>query len=208
MEAINLEGIKGGTKVRKPTRVLSGVTIVAVMTAPFPCPHGKCIYCPGGEGVPKSYTGREPATMRAIENNYDPYMQVRSRLEQLERIGHPVDRSKVKLVIMGGTFLATPESYQNYFVKRCLDAITGVNSLGIEEAKEAAERSEIRNVGITIETRPDYCREYHVDRMLFLGATKVEIGVQTIYDEIYELIQRGHTVEDVVEAFRLSLIHI
>ncbi len=188
---------------RKETRSISGILIIAVMAPPFPCP-GRCIYCPGGEGVPKSYTGREPATMRAIENNYDPYMQVRSRLEQLERIGHPVDRSKVKLVIMGGTFLATPESYQNYFVKRCLDAITGVNSLGIEEAKEAAERSEIRNVGITIETRPDYCREYHVDRMLFLGATKVEIGVQTIYDEIYELIQRGHTVEDVVEAFRIA----
>lgn len=188
---------------KKSSRSLSGILVVAVMSPPYPCP-GSCIYCPGGVHSPKSYTGHEPATLRAIENNYDPFMQVKSRLEQYRRMGHAVDGGKVKLVIMGGTFLAFPEDFQDLFVKRCLDAITGVPSSSLEEAKALAEKSKIRNVGITIETRPDYCKEHHVDRMLHLGATKVELGVQTVYDEIYSLIRRGHSVEDVVEAFRIA----
>lgn len=188
---------------RKATRSLSGILVVAVMAPPYPCP-GSCIYCPGGVTSPKSYTGHEPATLRAMENNYDPFLQVKSRLEQYKRMGHPVDGGKVKLVIMGGTFLAFPEDYQDFFVKQCLDAITGVPSKSLDEAKELSEKSKVRNVGITIETRPDYCKEYHVDRMLHLGATKVEIGVQTVYEEVYSLIRRGHSVEDVVEAFRIA----
>ncbi len=188
---------------KKSSRSLSGILVVAVMAPPSSCP-GKCIYCPGGVSSPKSYTGHEPATLRAIENNYDPFLQVKSRLEQFKRMGHRVEGGKVKLVIMGGTFLALPEDFQEFFVKRCLDAIIDVTSSSLDEAKELAEKSKIRNVGITIETRPDYCREHHVDKMLQLGATKVELGVQTIYDEIYSLIQRGHSVGDVVDAFRIA----
>ncbi|MEM2155186.1 MAG: tRNA uridine(34) 5-carboxymethylaminomethyl modification radical SAM/GNAT enzyme Elp3 [Candidatus Jordarchaeales archaeon] len=188
---------------KKSSRSLSGILVVAVMTPPLPCP-GECIYCPGGVSSPKSYTGHEPATLRATENYYDPFLQVKSRLEQFKRMGHKVEGGKVKLVIMGGTFLASSEAFQDFFVKRCLDAITGVTSSSLDEAKELAEKSKIRNVGITIETRPDYCKEHHVDRMLQLGATKVELGVQTVYDEIYSLIRRGHSVDDVVEAFRVA----
>ncbi|MHA1595006.1 MAG: tRNA uridine(34) 5-carboxymethylaminomethyl modification radical SAM/GNAT enzyme Elp3 [Candidatus Baldrarchaeia archaeon] len=189
----------------KPVRTISGIAVVAVMAKPFPCPHGKCIYCPGGPNsvfgdVPQSYTGREPATMRALNNNFDPYLQVKSRIEQLMRIGHTVD--KVELIIMGGTFPATPLEYQEHFVKRCLDAITGVDSRDLEEAKKFAEASKIRVTGITVETRPDYCKEKHIDEMLRMGVTRVEVGVQTIYDEIYQMIRRGHTVKDVIEATR------
>jgi len=186
----------------KPIRTMSGVNVVAVMTTPSNCPQGRCAYCPGGPeyNVPSSYTGREPATMRGIQNGFDPYLQVRNRMEQLRTIGHAV--SKVELIVMGGTFPATATSYQEYFVKGCLDAITGVYSHSLEEAQRNAERSEVRNVGITFETRPDYCREAHVDRMLELGVTRVELGVQNIYDDVYRLVERGHTVQDVVAATR------
>src|SRR3972149_8637258 len=152
---------------RKTTRTISGVTVIAVMTKPQPCPQPEpCAYCPGGpsQGVPQSYTGHEPAAMRGQQNNYDPYLQVQSRIEQLIAIGHRVD--KVELIVMGGTFPATPLEYQTWFVQRCLDAIAGEESASLENAKAHAETSKIRNVVITVETRPDWAKQPHVDAML------------------------------------------
>ncbi len=187
----------------KPVRTISGVNVVAVMTKPWPCPHGKCAYCPGGPpfGTPQSYTGHEPAAMRGIQHGFDPYLQVRSRIGQLKATGNPV--SKVELIVMGGTFPAMPHDYQAYFVQRCLDAIAGKDSSSLEEAKKNAEASRIRNVGITVETRPDWAKEKHVDRMLSIGVTRVELGVQNVYDDIYRLVDRGHSVQDVIEATRI-----
>ena len=189
---------------RKKVRSASGVTIIAAMTRPWPCPQKEpCAYCPGGpsQGVPQSYTGREPAAMRGWQNDYDPYRQVRHRIDQYTAIGHTVD--KVELIIMGGTFPSSPVEYQEYFIQKCLDAITGRPSRSLEEAKKLAETSRIRNVGITVETRPDWCKETHVDRMLSMGVTRVEIGVQNVYDDIYEIVNRGHKVSDVIEATRI-----
>jgi elongator complex protein 3 len=189
---------------RKVVRTISGVTVVAVMTKPSPCPKEEpCAYCPGGptEGVPQSYTGHEPAALRGAQNEYNPYAQVRTRIEQLKAIGHKVD--KVELIIMGGTFPSTPPDYQEDFVKQCLDAITETKTQSLEEGKKVAETSRIRNVGITVETRPDWAKEEHVDRMLSMGVTRVEVGVQNVYDDIYAGVNRGHHVKDVVEATRI-----
>jgi elongator complex protein 3 len=188
---------------RKSTRTISGVTVVAVMTKPYPCPQKEpCSYCPGGPryGVPQSYTGYEPAAMRGIQNNYNPYKQVKSRIQQLTSIGHTVD--KIELIIMGGTFPATPLNYQSYFIKRCLDAITNKKSTTLEQSKKNAETSRIRNVGITVETRPDWAKEKQVDQMLRMGVTRVELGVQNPNDEIYRAVGRTHTVQDVTDATR------
>src|SRR6266704_3175616 len=187
----------------KQVRGISGVTTVAVMPKPYGCPHGKCTYCPGGPevGVPRAYTGREPAVMRALENDYDPFLQVQSRVAQLRAMGHPVD--KVELILVGGTFPFLPRTYQEDFVKRCLDALNGVDSDSMEEAKNRAESATVKNVGITVETRPDWSRSGHVDHMLSMGVTRVEIGVQTLYDDVYEKIHRDHTVADVVEATQI-----
>ena len=209
-EIINALKPKEKTKLltilrRKTTRTNSGVTIIAVMTKPHPCPQPEpCAYCPGGptQGVPQSYTGFEPAAMRGQQNNYDPYLQVKSRMEQLTAIGHQVD--KVELIIMGGTFPATPFEYQVWFIKRCLDAITAKDSANLEEAKTNAETSKIRNVGITVETRPDWAKEQHVDAMLDMGVTRVELGVQNPNDKIYRLVGRTHTVADVTGATRIA----
>jgi elongator complex protein 3 len=189
---------------RKATRTISGVTVVAVMTKPYPCPQAEpCAYCPGGPafGVPQSYTGFEPAAMRGLQNEFDPYAQAKTRIKQLTAIGHKVD--KVELIIMGGTFPATPIDYQTRFIQRCLEAITNEKSASLEEAKKNAETSKIRNVGITVETRPDWAKETHVDQMLAMGVTRVELGVQNPNDEIYGLVGRRHTVQDVVEATRI-----
>jgi elongator complex protein 3 len=185
---------------RKEARALSGVSVVAVMTEPYPCPHGRCAYCPGGpeEDSPQSYTGYEPAAMRGAQNEYDPYRQVKARIRQLEMIGHVVD--KVDLIIMGGTFPASPRPYQEGFVKGCLDALTNIPSTNLAETKLNAEKSGVRNVGITVETRPDCIKEKDVDGMLDLGVTRVELGVQNVYDDIYKRVDRGHSVQHVVDA--------
>ena len=149
-----------------------------------------------------SYTSGEPAAMRGKQFGYDPFKQITSRLNQLMAIGH--EPSKVELVIQGGTFLAAPVEYQQHFVKRCLDAVNQFDSATLDEAKKRAEASEVRNVGLTVETKPDWCRQPHVEQMLNFGVTRVEIGVQVIDDDVYKLTNRGHTVNDVVEAFQLS----
>ncbi|RZN37893.1 MAG: tRNA uridine(34) 5-carboxymethylaminomethyl modification radical SAM/GNAT enzyme Elp3 [Methanosarcinales archaeon] len=216
---------------RKPVRTVSGVAVVAVMTSPYPCPHGACIPCPGGPAsvfnTPQSYMGREPATMRAISCGYDPYAQVENRLRQLHQIGHPVD--KAELIVMGGTFTARPPEYQQWFVGRCLEAMndfTGLTGSGRHDRADSDpvpdpgpapdhdldldqdikaviainETARVRNIGITFETRPDALATGEINRLLEMGATKVEIGVQSTYDSVLKLINRGHTVQDAIDA--------
>ncbi|MCL2318172.1 MAG: radical SAM protein, partial [Methanomassiliicoccaceae archaeon] len=159
---------------KKPMRTMSGVAVVAVMTSPFPCPHGKCLFCPGGpdNGSPQSYTGKEPAARRAERNSFDPYLQVKDRINQLTAIGHKTD--KIDLIIMGGTFTSRDQEYQEWFVKRCLDAMNGEDSSDIQEAQKKNETSEHRCIGLTVETRPDVFGDEQVERAMMLGATRVE----------------------------------
>lgn len=198
---------------KKPTRTLSGVVIIAVMVQPHQCPHGRCLYCPESDKAPPSYTGEEPAALRGRRYSFNPYLQVYNRLLQLESIGHPLD--KVELIVMGGTFPSAALCYQEWFVTRCLQAMNdfGVKSIEyndnlqssrefayLEDVQKLNEGSPVRCVGMTFETRPDYCKIEDVDRMLQMGVTRVELGVQTIYNFIYRRIERGHRVEDVGES--------
>lgn len=193
----------------KEVRSASGIYTVAVMTKPSECPKEEpCLYCPGGvkDGTPQSYIGNEPALMRGIQMGFDPYLQVKYRLDQYRIIGHLP--SKVQLIIMGGTFPANDRNYQEWFVGNCLEAMNEyqggrVHASSLLEAQSRNERSKVRCIGITMETRPDYAGIEQTDGMLDLGATLVEIGVQCLDDGILRSVKRGHTVEDVVEATRI-----
>ncbi|MFC1786747.1 tRNA uridine(34) 5-carboxymethylaminomethyl modification radical SAM/GNAT enzyme Elp3 [Halobacteriota archaeon] len=195
----------------KPVRTISGVAVIAVMTSPHKCPHGLCIPCPGGPmssfHSPQSYTGYEPAALRGAHQNYNPYRQVMARLSQLKQTGHPLD--KAELIVMGGTFTARSLYYQEWFVRRCLEAMNDFEdknkrkrkkSILLEDVQKANETARVRNVGITFETRPDWSKKDHIDLMLKLGGTKVELGVQSIYDFVLRRMERGHTVEDAIMA--------
>ena len=183
--------------LKKPTRTISGVAVVAVMTSPHDCPHGKCAYCPGGvvNGSPQSYTGKEPAARRAERNCFDPYLQVRDRLKQLSDIGHKTD--KIDLIIMGGTFTSREPEYQEMFVRRCFDAMNGTDSETLEQAQKLNETSACRCVGLTVETRPDVFDTQQIERAMSLGATRVELGVQILDDDILAGVDRGHGIEAV-----------
>ncbi|MBE8539586.1 tRNA uridine(34) 5-carboxymethylaminomethyl modification radical SAM/GNAT enzyme Elp3 [Geoglobus acetivorans] len=189
----------------KPVRTISGVAVVSVMTSPAPCPHGKCIPCPGGVefNTPQSYIGFEPAAQRGRQHEYDSFRQVTSRLSELKEIGHDVD--KVEIIVMGGTFPAREEDYKQKFILGIFSALNSFESekklySDLEQAKKDNERAKARCVGMTFETRPDYAGEEHIIEMLRFGGTKVELGVQSVYDDVLEKIQRGHGVQDVVDA--------
>ena len=183
--------------VKKPMRTMSGVAVVAVMTSPHDCPHGRCTYCPGGvgNGSPQSYTGKEPAARRAGRNDFDPFLQVTDRIRQLTDIGHPTD--KIDLIVMGGTFTSRDADYQEWFVRRCFDAMNGTDSETLEEAQRLNETSAHRCVGLTVETRPDVFGAEQIERAMALGATRVELGVQILDDDILRGVDRGHGTEEV-----------
>ena len=197
----------------KPVRSSSGIVIVAVMSKPHRCPHiyttgSVCIYCPGGpdSAFPyssQSYTGFEPTSMRAIRARYDPYVQVRSRVEQLQQLGHHAD--KVEFVLQGGTFMSLPADYRDWFIRNLHDALSGHGSASVAEAVRYGERSaRLKCIGLTIETRPDYCQRPHLDAMLAYGCTRLEIGVQSVYEDIAVLTNRGHTVQAVADCFHVA----
>ncbi|MCK5309588.1 MAG: tRNA uridine(34) 5-carboxymethylaminomethyl modification radical SAM/GNAT enzyme Elp3, partial [Thermoplasmata archaeon] len=188
----------------KPVRTISGVAVVAVMTSPNDCPHGKCRFCPGGveNGTAQSYTGREPAALRAATWNFDPHDQVKSRLEQLEAIGHPTD--KVDLIIMGGTFTARDVEFQTDFVKGCFDAMNLETSQTLAAAQTFNETARHRCIGMTVETRPDHFYETQVDLALDMGATRVELGVQTLNDNALKAMERGHGSSESAKATQIT----
>ncbi len=240
--------LRTGAKLKtKPMRTMSGVSPLALMTAPFACPHGKCVYCPGGPNsafgdVPQSYTGKEPSTMRGIRNFYDPYLIVFNRLEQFIVTGHVPE--KTEIIVQGGTFPALPAKYQEDFITYALKAMNdfgelfygkevnmekfldffelpgeignkeriqhthekelalkGTSTLEIEQKRN--ESAKIRCVALCIETKPDWCFEPHIDSMLKLGTTRVEMGVQCLREAVMKSTHRGHTLQDAVKATKL-----
>lgn len=194
----------------KPVRTLSGVTTVTVLTKPYPCP-GKCIFCPDDVRMPKSYLPDEPGAMRGLHHKFDPFKQVASRLEALHAVGHPTE--KVELLILGGTWSAYRRDYQAWFIKRCFDALNEVDDAPteeyllaegeLEEAQRLNETAKHRNVGLVLETRPDEITPDELAWFRYLGATKVQMGAQSLDDEILALNKRGHSVEALRKAMAL-----
>jgi elongator complex protein 3 len=191
----------------KPMRTLSGVTTVTVLTKAYPCP-GKCIFCPTDVRMPKSYLPDEPGAMRALEHQFDPYEQVHARIRALENLGHPTD--KIELLILGGTWSSYRRDYQEWFVKRCFDAMNALTPTPLPEGEGQLtevqainETATHRNVGLVIETRPDEINADELRWLRHLGVTKVQMGAQSFDDHILEINKRGHDVESTRKATAL-----
>jgi len=197
----------------RPIRSLSGIVNISVLTKPYPCP-GQCLYCPTEKGIPKSYVSGEPAVERAKKLKYDPYLQVKKRIEMLELEGHPTD--KIELRIVGGTWSFYPRKYQLWFIKRCFKACNDgeaaietrsprgdLVSRTLRKTQKINEKAKHRIVGLSIETRPDFINPEEIKRLRELGVTMVELGVQSIYGEVLKLNRRGHGVKEIVGATKL-----
>ena len=187
---------------KRRVRTQSGVSVVSVMTKPMSCP-GKCIYCPSQKNMPKSYLDNQPAAMRGVMFDFDPFEQVYARLDMLQRMGH--DISKNEVIVLGGTFSAHPVRYQELFIKRIFDAFNIFNdkrkiSENLVEAKMINESAKCRIIGLTVETRPDYITPKETKWLRYLGVTRVELGVQSVDDVILNLTKRGHNSEKTKKA--------
>lgn len=188
----------------KPVRSTSGVAIITVATKPMGC-VSNCIFCPSASGVPKSYTGFEPAIQRAIRKKFDPFNQIQDRLNQYKLMSIVSDfGNKIDVIILGGTFLAAPSDYKQEFIKGIYDSLNGTVSENMKAAQKLNETANNRCIGMTIETKPEYCKEKHVDEMLSYGVTRVEIGVQSTYDDVVKFAERDHTIQDSINATRIA----
>jgi len=187
-----------------PRRSASGIVVVTAFTQPFPCPHGTCVFCPGGPrlGTPQSYLRDSPGMRSALASEFEPFDQVRKCLAKYEANGH--ETGKVETIIEGGTFIADPRDYQLSFVKGVYEGLNGFRSPSLEEAQAANESGGSRCVGLTLETKPDWCRPQDVDLMLGYGVTRLEVGVQSLHDSALKTSNRGHTVADAVSAFQVA----
>lgn len=191
--------------VKRRVRSLSGIVNVSILTKPYDCP-GKCIFCPSQKGVPKSYLKKEPAVQRALLTCFDPRKQIKARLDGLKMAGHPTD--KIELRIIGGTWSYYPKSYQAWFVASCFAVCNSpageskkISSLEKEQKKN--EKAKHRIIGLTIETRPDYINQKEIERLRWLGVTRVELGVQSIYNDVLKLNKRGHSAKETITATKL-----
>lgn len=184
----------------KPVRSQAGVTVVTVLTKPYACP-GKCIFCPTDVRMPKSYLHDEPGAQRAERYAFDPFDQTAGRLAALQKIGHPID--KIELLILGGTWSSYPKPYQEWFVKRCFDAINGQEAADLAEAHKINETADRRNVGLVVETRQDHIDVEELRWLRYLGVTKVQVGIQSMDDNVLALNMRGHDAQSTRDAFEL-----
>jgi len=190
--------IPNKNEIRKPSKTLAGVTPIAVMCYPKKCSHGTCLYCPS-LNVPQSYTPKSPPVLRASLLKYDAFEQVKSRLKAFKLMNHPTN--KIELIIMGGNFLEYPLKYQKEFIKKCYDALNEKKSKTLEQAKKINEKSLHRCVALCIETRPDtILKKQIINRLLEFGCTRVELGVQCLDDKIYDFVNRGHKIKEVIKA--------
>lgn len=185
---------------KREIRTLSGIAPVTVLTKPYPCP-GRCVYCPTEARMPKSYIASEPAAQRASLLKFDPYKQVFLRIKTLEGNGHSAD--KIELIVLGGTWSFYPRPYQEWFIKRCFDGANGKTSQTLQQAQKINEKIKHRIIGLSLETRPDYVTPEELWHMRELGCTHVQIGVQTLHQDILDLVKRDDTLENIAQATRL-----
>jgi len=184
----------------RPVRSLSGIVNISVLTKSYACP-GKCIFCPTEKNLPKSYLSGEPAVERAKKLGFNPYLQTKKRIEMLESEGHPTD--KIELRVVGGTWSFYPEIYKGWFIKRCFEACNGRTSKDLKEAQKINEKARHRIVGLSVETRPDFINENEMKHLREIGVTMVELGVQSIYDDVLEKNLRGHKRKEIILATKM-----
>jgi ELP3 family radical SAM enzyme/protein acetyltransferase len=210
--------------IKRVSRSESGVIVVTIVTKPgedikFSCPE-KCAYCPtetdihGVPTQPKSYISTEPAMMRATRNKFDIRSQILDRLRAYMHTGnipsgHQKNKKKIEVILSGGTWDVMPKPYRDQVIQELYWTMNTVHDssprapLSIEEEIHINETSVFGVVGLTLETRPDYITERTVRQYLRYGATRIQIGVQHVDDDILLKIMRGCTTQDTIRAIRL-----
>lgn len=210
---------------KRAIRSSSWIVAIQVLTKPFPCP-GQCIFCPNDPTMPKSYIKSEPGAMRALLNHFDPTKQVRNRLTSLTLTWHDTD--KIEMIVLWGTWDVYTEKYKTNFIKALYAACNNFSQLKIiqnidekkgnkfgfhlegkektktsktiQEAMKRNESAEHRIIGLTIETRPEYVTDKNCQKRRELWVTRIEMGIQSLDNDVLKANKRGLTVEQIRRA--------
>ena len=176
----------------------------------FSCGNN-CHYCPNVPGQPRSYYPGEPGVDRAIQNGYDAIKQCRARASQYVQQGHPID--KFEIITKGGTWDWYSEEYRRQFARdiyyahnTMIDYIFGNTirkPLSLQEEIKLNETSSCRIIGITVETRPDHVNYKTIKFLREIGATRVELGVQHLDDNILRYVNRGCYNKHTIRAIKM-----
>jgi ELP3 family radical SAM enzyme/protein acetyltransferase len=200
---------------KKPSRNMSGVCVITVLTSPYPdgqtfsCKHN-CYYCPNEPDQPRSYLKSEPAVARANRNKFDAILQMNDRLHSLMINGHEID--KLEIIIEGGTYTEYPKKYLENFHR---DLVFAANTYFSKVNREPFDieteiylnaKAKVRIIGICIETRPDALiddvGESWLKNFRKWGVTRVQLGVQHTNNEILNTVNRGHTYQQACQAIK------
>jgi ELP3 family radical SAM enzyme/protein acetyltransferase len=207
--------------VVKMCRTTSGITQITVLSSPYPngkefsCEHN-CYYCPNEpahEGnnytaQPRSYLYHEPAVRRANENNFDGADQMWDRMSALLLCGLNID--KLEVMVLGGTWGSYPVDYRYEFIR---DLYYAANTFYVDSDKRRErftlaeeikinETALVRVIGLTLETRPDHVTANEIKMLNDMMCTRVQVGVQSLDDNILKKINRGCYYEDTVRAIK------
>ena len=193
--------------IKRAVRSDSGILNISISMPPdkFSCKYN-CHFCPNEPGMPRSYLSNEDVFKRAIPVGFDAVGQVHSRLETLEKNGHPID--KLEFRILGGTFSCYSHDTAEEFVRDLYYAAnvyyeTKRERLSLEMEQTINEHALVHVVGVGVETRPDEITENEIIRFRRYGVTRVEIGVQHTDDNLLKRINRGHGIKQSRRAIKL-----
>lgn len=216
--------------IKKKQKSQSGIISITVLTSgtpeytnekgervkgTFSCLH-KCSFCPDEKPSadnnwtqqPKSYLYTEPAVLRANQNNFDPILQMNSRISSLIKMGHDVD--KIELLVLGGTWSEYPREYQEEFITHLYYSANvyfeNENKRPIktlEEEIQINETAKIHIIGLTLEMRSDSISIAEIKRLRRFNCTRVQLGIQHTNNEILRMNNRGETVEKTIKAIKL-----
>jgi ELP3 family radical SAM enzyme/protein acetyltransferase len=204
---------------KRPARNLSGVNSFAILLPPFPvtddfngCTHN-CYYCPnqtkanGADvDIARSYLLKEPAVQRGFRNGWDAIKQMNDRLQSLTVQGHEAD--KLELIIEGGTYTEYPMEFLETFHR---DLFYTANVFfdsdkrkpkTLQEEIKINSTTQVRIIGICIETRPDAIDDEWIRFFRHSGTTRIQLGVQHTDSRILKKINRGHTFQESIDAVR------
>lgn len=192
----------------------------------FSCKYD-CSFCPKDPDMPKSYIASEPGVARAVQNDFDPMKQIFDRALQYISQGHPID--KIEVLILGGTFSSYPTEYLIEFIrdiywsfnifmdwvfydkikaKTLTDFIEFKgkrlrDKLSLEEEIKINETAPCRVIGLTPETRPDQINYSTIKFFRKIGATRIQLGVQHINDDILRYNNRGCYNKHTIRAIKM-----
>jgi histone acetyltransferase (RNA polymerase elongator complex component) len=155
------------------------------------------------KGISRSYLLGEPAVDRGAQNGWDCGLQFTSRCDQLDDMGHDID--KLEVIFEGGTVDAYPIEYIEKFTR---DLYYNANTymsvrrdpLCIEDEILINESSSHGVIGLTLETRPDSVCMKTLQFYRRLGVTRIQIGAQSIFDNILNNVNRDCTTNSAMLA--------